>query len=99
MNIIINSHSKTVEPKNAPSATYADFSESLSNKVMAMMDMVGYLQFKQVEDNEGKRMVPVLRFKTDGVIRCKAPSFIPDEIVNPTYEQLRSMWEEGVKSK
>jgi hypothetical protein len=94
INIVINSHSKTVEPKNAPSATYADFSESLSNKVMAMMDMVGYLQMKNVDDN----MVPVLRFKTDGIIRCKAPSFIPEEIVSPSYDQIRSLWEEGIKN-
>jgi hypothetical protein len=91
MDILITSHSKTVEPKNAQSATYADFSESLSNKVMAQMDIVGYLQFKNIDN----KMVPVLRTVTDGVIRCKSRIPLPAEIINPTYSDIRSAWEEA----
>lgn len=94
IDIIITSHSKTVEPKSGPSKTYADFSESLSNKVMAMMDVVGYLQFKSID----KKMVPVLRVKTDGVIYCKSRVPMPDEIINPTYQEIKRLWVEGIKS-
>lgn len=94
IDIIITSHSKTVEPKSGPSKTYADFSESLSNKIMAMMDVVGYLQFKNID----KQMVPVLRVKTDGVIHCKSRTFMPDEIINPTYGEIKRLWVEGIKN-
>ena len=94
IDIIITSHSKTVEPKSGPSKTYADFSESLSNKIMAMMDIVGYLQFKQID----KQMVPVLRVKTDGIIHCKSRAPMPDEIINPTYSKIKELWVEGLKN-
>lgn len=94
IDIIITAHSKTVEPKTGPSKTYADFSESLSNKVMAMMDVVGYLEFKNID----KKMVPVLRVKTDGVIYCKSRVPMPDEIINPTYSKIKELWVEGIKS-
>lgn len=93
IDIIVTSHSKTVEPKSGPSKTYADFSESLSNKIMAMMDVVGYLQFKQID----KQMVPVLRVKTDGVIHCKSRAPMPDEIINPTYQKVKDLWVQGLK--
>lgn len=95
LDIIITSHSRTVEPKNGPSKTYADFSESLSNKVMAMMDVVGYLQFKKV----GDKMVPVLRTKTDGVIYCKSRASMPEEIINPSYQEIKQLWLEGLESE
>lgn len=94
IDVVITSHSKTVEPKSGPSKTYADFSESLSNKVMAMMDVVGYLQFKNID----KKMVPVLRVVTDGTIYCKTRVPMPEEIINPTYQKIKELWVEGIKS-
>jgi hypothetical protein len=94
IDIIINSHSRTVEPKGKAAKTYADFSESLSNKIMAMMDVVGYLQFKAID----KKMVPVLRVKTEGTIHCKSRAFMPDEIINPTYNKIKSLWVEGIEN-
>jgi hypothetical protein len=89
VDVLITSHSKTVEPKNDTAKTYADFSESLSNKVMAQMDIVGYLQFQKVDN----QMVPVLRTTTDGIIRCKTRVPMPAEIINPTYEKIRGYWD------
>jgi energy-coupling factor transporter ATP-binding protein EcfA2 len=94
IDIIINSHSRTVEPKGKAAKTYADFSESLSNKIMAMMDVVGYLQFKAID----KKMVPVLRVKTEGTIHCKSRAFMPDEIINPTYKKIKDLWVEGIEN-
>ena len=92
--IIITSHSKTVEPRNKPAKTYADFSESLSNKVMAMMDIVGYMSMKKVDGT----MVPVMRVVTDGTIACKTRIPLPEEIINPTFPQILKAWNKAMNT-
>lgn len=92
--LIITSHAKTVEPKGKPAKTYADFSESLSNKIMAMMDIVGYMSVKTIDGVP----TPVLRVVTDGTIHCKTRVPLPAEILNPTYSGLRRAWEEASKN-
>lgn len=92
--LIIVSHAKTVEPKNKPAKTYPDFSESLANKIMAMMDIVGYMSVKTIEG----KPTPVLRVITDGTIQCKTRVPLPAEIINPTYSQLRAAWEKTLTS-
>lgn len=87
--ILISTHSRTVEPKNKPSKTYADFSESLSNKLMGMMDVVGYME-KRVVDG---KVVAVMRFQGDGSIHCKQRIGLPDELINPTYADIKRVWE------
>lgn len=92
--LIVVSHAKTVEPKNKPAKTYPDFSESLANKIMAMMDIVGYMTVKTIEG----KPTPVLRVVTDGTIQCKTRVPLPAEIINPTYSQLRAAWEKTLMS-
>lgn len=84
--LIITSHAKTVEPKGKPAKTYADFSESLSNKIMAMMDLVIYMSMKEIDG----KIVPVGRVVSDGTIHCKTRFALPEEIINPTFTQLKA---------
>lgn len=90
-NVIISTHSRTVEPKNKPAKTFADFSESLSNKLMGMMDVVGYCE-KRIVDN---KVVMVMRFQGDGTVHCKQRIGLSDELINPTYADILKVWEES----
>lgn len=87
--LIIISHARTVEPKGKAAKTYADFSESLSNKIMALMDVVGYMFWKEVDN----KPTPVMRLISDGQIHCKNRLGMPEEIVNPTYSVIKQAWE------
>lgn len=89
--LILTAHAKTVEPKNKLPKTYADFSESLSNKIMGMMDVVGYMVKREVEG----KVVPVMIVVGDGTIHCKTRIPLPPEIVNPTYAGIKKIWEES----
>lgn len=90
-NLIITAHARTVEPKGKPAKTYPDFSESLANKIEGMMDLVGYMTRK---DNGEGQMVPVLRVHTEGTIHAKTRLPLPVEILNPTYPQIKQVWEQ-----
>ena len=90
--IIILAHEKTVEPKGKPSKTYPDFSEGLANKIEAMMDIVGYMEFKEIDG----KMVPVLRVKTDGIVHAKSRIPLPDVILNPSFDAIRAQWEKVI---
>ena len=92
-NLIITAHARTVEPKGKPAKTYPDFSESLANKIEGMMDLVGYMTRK---DNGEGQMVPVLRVHTEGTIHAKTRLPLPVEILNPTYPQIKAVWEQLV---
>lgn len=93
-NIIILTHAKTVEPKNKDAKTYADFSESLSNKVMAMMDIAGFMHMKRIDG----KTIPVLRTTNDGSVQAKTRIPLPEEIADPTFPQLLKKWEEASQS-
>lgn len=90
--IVLTSHAKTVEPKNKIPSTYLDFSESLSNAVMAMMDVVTYVSWMDV-GGEAK-LVARFRPSVDG-IRAKARAGFPEFMVDPTYEKILKLWEES----
>ena len=89
--LLIVTHSKTVEPKGKPSKTYADFSESLSNRIMGMMDIVGYAEKKVIDDEVSM----VVKFTGDGSIHCKTRIPLPDEMINPTFSDIKKVWEES----
>lgn len=86
--IIVLAHAKTVEPKNKPAKIYPDFSESLANKIEAMMDIVGYMSMQEVDG----KLVPVLRVTTEGTIHAKTRVPLPPEIIDPTFPQLKEIW-------
>lgn len=90
--LIITAHSKTVEPKNKPPKTYSDFSESLNNKIMGLMDIVGHMSMKEVDG----KMVPVMRVITDDIIQCKTRVPLPEEIINPTWPMLKAAWQKSL---
>ncbi len=92
--VVLLAHSKTVEPKGKPAKTYPDFSESLANKIEAMMDIVGYMEM--VEENGDH--FPVMRVAADAGIHAKTRVPLPALIKNPTYAQLRAAWEDLVNS-
>ncbi len=92
--VVLLAHSKTVEPKGKPAKTYPDFSESMANKIEAMMDLVGYMEM--VEAN-GEHF-PVMRVAADAGIHAKTRVPLPALIKNPTYAQLRKAWEDLVES-
>lgn len=89
--LLIFTHSKTVEPKNKPAKTYPDFSESYANKLEAKMDVVGYIQWQEVDS----KAVPVMLTKstTIDLIHCKRRIDIPDIMPNPTWPDIRAGWE------
>lgn len=86
--VIVLAHSKTVEPKNKPAITFPDFSEGLANKIEAMMDIVGYMEMKEID---GKN-TPVLRVSAQGGYHAKTRIPLPNVIVDPTYDDLRAEW-------
>lgn len=92
-NLLITAHSKTVEPKGKPAKTYADFSESLSNKIMAQMDIVGYMYMKKIDGVQ----TPVMRVVSDDTITAKTRIALPEEIANPTFPKILRAWEESKK--
>jgi hypothetical protein len=85
--LILIAHERTVEPKNKPSKTYPDFSESLANKLEAKMDIVGRMTWEQMDD----KLVPVMTVKAVG-IHCKTRVKLPDQIIDPTWPQLHAAW-------
>ena len=87
--LIVIAHSRTVEPKNRPAKTFPDFSESLSNKIMAFMDVVGYMEMRKIDGN----IVPVARFISNGQIAAKNRIGLPEEVANPTFSQIKKYWE------
>lgn len=87
--LIIITHARTVEPKGKAAKTYADFSESLSNKIMAMMDVVGHMSWKII-DNQA---VPVMRLISDGQVHAKNRIGLPEEIINPNFDMIKQAWE------
>lgn len=88
-NLIITAHAKTVEPKNKPSKTFPDFSESLANKIEGMMDIVGYMTRREIDG----QMVPILRVVTDGTVHAKTRVPLPVEIIDPKWPQLKAAWD------
>ena len=93
--VIIAAHSKTVEPKNRPSKTYADFSESLANKISGMMDIVGYMESRVID----KKPTKVMRVVGDGSIMAKTRIPLPEEILNPTLPDIIKAWEHATKDE
>jgi hypothetical protein len=90
-NLIILTHSTTVEPKNKPAKTYPDFSEKLANKIEGMMDIVAYAE-KRIIDNVQHM---VLTFRGDQGVHTKTRLPLPNELIDPTYEDIRKVWEES----
>jgi hypothetical protein len=88
-NLILIAHARTVEPKNKPAKTYPDFSEKLANAIEGMMDLVGYMTLKTI-DNE---TVPVMVLQSPEGIHCKTRFGLPVEVVNPTYPKIKEAWE------
>lgn len=92
--IVVTAHAKTVEPKNKPAKTYPDFSESLANKLEAMMDIVAYAE-KRIID--GQEQI-VWRVSAGDGIHAKTRIPLPTEILNPSYADLRAVWENVLNS-
>lgn len=90
-NLIILTHSTTVEPKGKQAKTYPDFSEKLANKIEAMMDVVAYAE-KRIIDKEQHM---VLTFKGDEGVHTKTRIPLPNEMIDPTYEDIKRVWEES----
>lgn len=92
--IILTGHSQTVEPKGRQAKTYLDFSEKLTNKILAMMDVVGYIEMREYDaEGGGKINVPVMRVISDGQIYAKTRIPLPAEIVNPRWVDIKAAWE------
>lgn len=90
-NLILIAHARTVEPKNKPAKTYPDFSEKLANAIEGMMDVVGYMTLKEI-DNE---TLPVMILQSPEGIHSKTRVGLPVEIVNPTYPKIMEAWEKA----
>lgn len=93
--LIITAHARTVEPKGQIAKTFPDFSESLANKIEGMMDIVGYMFRKEVDGV----IVPVMRVVSDGNVHAKTRVPLPVEIMNPTYPQIKAVWDQMLADK
>lgn len=90
-NLIITAHSKTVEPKGKDAKTYPDFSEKLANTLAAMMDMVIYLEKREVNG----KVQRVFSFHTDANTMTKSRiGGLPAEAVDVTWGTLWKKFEE-----
>lgn len=95
--IVILGHSQTVEPSNKPPKTYLDFSEKLTNKLMAMMDIVGYIEMREyVLEGGEKKQYPTMRVISDGSIYAKSRVPLPAEIINPRWVDLKAEWQKAM---
>lgn len=88
--LVITAHERTVEPKNKPAKTYPDFSESLAQKIEAMMDIVGHISMMEIDGYENP--VPVMRVVSDGTVHAKTRIPLPATIVNPTWAGIHEVW-------
>ncbi len=94
--LIILAHAQTVEPRGKPAKTYFDFSEKLTNKLMAMMDIVGYMSWMEVPDSQGNAVrKPTIRFHTEGTIYCKTRIPLPELVVDPTFPEIKAEWDKA----
>jgi hypothetical protein len=94
--IIILAHAQTVEPKNKPAKTYADFSEKLYNKLAAKMDVVAYIEMGEFEiEGQGKVTKPYIQVQSEGTIQCKSRIPLPATILDPTWPQLKAEFEKA----
>ena len=89
-NIVITAHARTVEPKQAPDKTYADFSDKLANTLAGMMDVYAYMEEREFEGATHRFM----RFHSDGTIQAKARGNWPDEIMDPTWADIQKILDE-----
>jgi hypothetical protein len=97
--LIVLAHGQTVEPKGKQAKTYFDFSEKLNNKLMAMLDIVGYMTRVEVPDgNGGVVEKPMLRVISEGTIYCKTRIPLPATILDPTFPQLKAAWNQAWES-
>ena len=90
-NLILLTHAKTVEPKGKPAKTYGDFSESLFNRISAMMDASGHIVMTEID----KVPTPVFRFVNNGTVQSKNRFNLPSEVANPTFPQILNIWEKA----
>lgn len=96
--LIVLAHGQTVEPKGKPSKTYFDFSEKLTNKLMAMLDIVGYMTRVEVPDGKGGVVEkPMLRVISEGTIYCKTRIPLPATILDPTFGQIKDAWNKAIQ--
>ncbi len=92
--LVILGHSQTVEPKGKAAKTYLDFSEKLTNKLLAMMDVVGYIEMREFQDAAGEKVqAPVMRVISDGTVYAKTRIPLPAEIINPRWVDIYNAWE------
>ncbi len=85
MNLILTAHARTIEPKNSWPKTFPDFSEKLANVLAGIVDIVGYMQVKEVEGE----LVRVLRLQgTQSIVAKTRIGGYPAEIINPTWDTL-----------
>jgi hypothetical protein len=88
-NIILTAHARTVEPSNQPPSTFPDFSEKLANAIAGIVDMVVYMEIREIE-GEPRR---VFRFHTQnnakGQILAKSRiGGFPEEAMDVTWDDF-----------
>lgn len=95
-NLILISHARTVEPKGKPAKTYPDFSEKLANTIAGIVDIVAYIDIREI-DGETKR---VFRFHTDGSVMAKTRiGGLPEEAANVTWDSLWDAFQKHLANK
>lgn len=84
-NIIITAHARTVQQKNGSIKVYPDFSEKLANTLAGIVDIVGYMEKREIEG----KVVRVMRLHSNGLVTAKSRiGGFPAEIQNPTWDIL-----------
>lgn len=95
-NLIILAHSKTVEQKGKPVKTYPDFSEKLANTLAAMMDIVIYLEKKEIDG----KVQRVFHFHTDANTMTKSRiGGLPAAATDVTWEVLWKKFQEHLSKQ
>jgi hypothetical protein len=64
-----------------------------------MMDVVAYVYMSEVDTDEGKVQRPVFRMQNNGTIHAKGRIGLPEEVLDPTWEQLKDIWVKTVEAE
>lgn len=88
-NLIITAHARTVQQKDKSIKIFPDFSEKLANTLAGMMDVVAYVEKKEINGE----IHAVWWCDSNGYITAKNRIGLPAQIVDPTWETIWEFFE------
>lgn len=87
--VIITAHARTIEPKDQPPSTFPDFSEKLANALAGIVDMVVYMEIREIEGKPRRvfRFHPQNNAKGKIMAKTRIGGF-PEEAMDVTWDDF-----------